>query len=432
MREQEYTISERLAFLATAEPVEPYGWFRWVFDRYSTRCMQGGVNHGGKPFKQGWTHIAKHQQLLNQPEHQTQWLPVLERHAWTAGMFGLTDAVLPNWERMSPVARGLFMAGFSSSSDGYQNIDQVIPHISEGRFTNLAFCQLACNLILCQKTEFLEAIFSVTDDWITPIEQLPAFDYNLNDFSDIMAERCRRPIDILLEAALFWESAEGIKQAALHGANLDMPVLSLERSSNEQNCPLSYVLAEGRKDLAELLLKLGASPEGTDYAGKNAPLFRALQYKAYDMAEKLLDKGISLAVPATYPHCNSRSYFWWQFGCNPDDMSWAEQTFSDIIPFIPLHEKQLFYDADGQGGSFHTLLTVALPSLEMIKRCEANGLDTRLTALEFCIAVKKNAAEAITYLLERYELDVKEQVFQLIYLHKPDFTEQNLKMVNKH
>lgn len=421
MREQQDSIAERLTFLTTAEPVEPFGWFRWIFDRYASRCMQGGANHQEKPFKQGWTHIAQHQQLLNQPEHQTQWLPVLERHAWTAGMFGLTDAVLPNWERMSPVARGLFMAGFSSSSDGYQNIDQIIPHISEGRFTNLAFCQLACNLILCQKTEFLEAIFSVTDDWITPIEQLPAFDYNLNDFADIMPERCRRPIDILLEAALFWESAEGIQQAALHGANLDMPVLSLERSSNEQNCPLSYVLAEGRKDLAELLLKLGASPEGTDYAGKNAPLFRALQYKAYDMAEKLLDRGISLAVPATYPHCNSRSYFWWQFGCNPDDMSWVEQTFSNIIPFVPLHEKQLFYDADGQGGSFHTLLTVALPSLEMIKRCEANGLDTRLTVLEFCIAVKKNAAEAIAYLLERYEPDVKEHVFQLIHLHKSEF-----------
>mgnify|MGYP000845348728 FL=1 len=421
MREQEYTISERLTFLATAEPVEPYGWFRWVFDRYSTRCMQGGVNHGAKPFKQGWTHIAKHQQLLNQPEHQTKWLPVLERHAWTAGMFAMTDAVQPNWERMSPVAKGLFMAGVSRSSDGYQNIDQVIPHIHEGRFTNLAFCQLACNLIYCQKTEFLEAIFSVTDDWTTPIEQLPAFDYDLNDFSDIMPERCRRPIDIVLEAALFWESAEGIKQAALHGANLDMPVLSLERSSNEQNCPLSYVLAEGRKDLAELLLELGASPEGTDYAGKNAPLFRALRYKTHDMAEKLLDRGISLAVPATYPHSNRREYFWWQFGCNPDDMSWVEQTFSNIIPFVPLHEKQLFYDADAQAGSFHTLLTVALPSLEIIKRCEANGLDTRLTALEFCIAVKKNTAEALSYLLERYAPDAKEQVFQLIKLHKPEF-----------
>ncbi|MBV5350353.1 hypothetical protein JZU71_04255 [bacterium] len=50
---------------------------------------------------------------------------------------------------------------------------------------------------------------------------------------------------------------------------------------------------------------------------------------------------------------------------------------------FPLHEKQPFYDADAQAGSFYTQLTVALPSLEMIKRCEANDLDTRLTALEF-------------------------------------------------
>ncbi len=146
MREQEYTIAERLAFLATAEPVEPFGWFRWIFDRYSTRYMKGGDEYRRQAVEQGWTQVAQHQQLLNQPEYLTQWLPVLERHAWTAGMFGMTDAVLSNWERMSPVARGLFMAGFSSSSDGYQNIDQVIPHISEGRFTNLAFCQLACNL----------------------------------------------------------------------------------------------------------------------------------------------------------------------------------------------------------------------------------------------------------------------------------------------
>lgn len=420
MREHEDVISERLAFLVTVEPVEPFGWFRWIFDRYSTRYMQGGDEYRRQAVEQGWTQVAQHQQLLNQPEHQTQWLSVLERHAWTAGLFGMTDAVLPNWERMHPVARGLFMAGFSGSG-GRQGTDQIIPHISEGRFTNLAFCQLACNLVLWQKTEFLEDIFAVTDDWTTPIEQLPAFDYDLNDFTDIMPERCRRPIDILLEAALFWESAEGIKQAAQHGANLDIPVLSLERSSNERHCPLSYVLAEDRKDLAELLLELGASPEGTDYAGKNAPLFRALRYKTHDMAEKLIDRGISLAVPASYPHCNRREYFWGQFGCSPDEMAWVESTFSNIIPFVPLHEKQLFYNADGQGGSFHTLLTVALPSLVMIKRCEANGLDTRLTALEFCIAVKKNAAEALAYLLERYEQDVKEHVFQLIKLHKPEF-----------
>lgn len=418
---EQNNITERLTFLVSAEPVEPFGWFRWIFDRYATRCMQGGANHREKPLNQGWTQLSNNQLLLNQPGYQQDWLTALERHAWTAGLFGMTGAVLPNWERMSPVARGLFMAGFSSSSDGYQNIDQIIPHISEGRFTNLAFCQLACNLVLCQKTEHLETLFSATDDWTTPIEQLPAFDYDLNDFTDIMPERCRRPIDILLEAALFWESPEGIKQAAKHGANLNMPVLSLERSSNERNCPLSYVLAEGRKDLAELLLELGASPEGTDYSGKNAPLFRALQFKTTDLAEKLLDMGISLAVPASYPHCNRREYFWLQFGCNPDEMAWAESAFNNIIPLIPLHEKQLFYDANGQGGTFHTLLTVALPSIEMIKLCEANGLDTRLTALEFCIAVKKNAAEALAYLLERYEPDVKEHVFQLINLHKPEF-----------
>ena len=72
MLEQQDSIDDRLTFLITAEPVEPFGWFRWIFDRYATRCMQGGANHREKPLRQGWTHLSQNQVPLNQPEHLTQ------------------------------------------------------------------------------------------------------------------------------------------------------------------------------------------------------------------------------------------------------------------------------------------------------------------------------------------------------------------------
>jgi hypothetical protein len=181
MTEQIDIIAERLTFLASAEPVEPFGWFRWIFDRYATRYRLVGDIHREKPLQQGWTLLAKNQLSLNQAEYREQWLSVLERHAWTAGLFGMIEAVMPNWERITPLAKGLFMAGFSDSENANRDIDQIIPHIHEAKYYSLSFCQLACNLVRYRKTEYLEAVFAATEDWNTTIEQLPAFDYELQN-----------------------------------------------------------------------------------------------------------------------------------------------------------------------------------------------------------------------------------------------------------
>ena len=64
-------------------------------------------------------------------------------------------------------------------------------------------------------------------------------------------------------------------QLALHtGADPNLPVWRLERSFNEKHCALSFAISQSYRHAAEMLLKAGASAEGTDFTSHNYPSTR--------------------------------------------------------------------------------------------------------------------------------------------------------------
>jgi hypothetical protein len=67
------------------------------------------------------------------------------------------------------------------------------------------------------------------------------------------------------------------------------------------------------------------------------------------------------------------------------------------------------------------MLDKVIGDLKRLKKFESQGLDTRLTAEEFCTAIDMNASEGLGYLLSKYGDDLQERVFAAIRERKPDF-----------
>ena len=421
-------VKRLLDILADSDPVKPFGWFRWVHDRYATGLLKGGTHYMDALLSQGWGTLCKEPDCLLQPDCRQLWVEVLKRHAWTVGRLGLVNQAVPFWKMVSRQVRGSFMAGYSDSEYGIRDIEAIRLRIPEAEFTAEAFCQLACNLTHCQRPDILELLFTEDTDWLSPIERMPSADPLSIHFDRILSRLSQRPIDVVLEAALFWQSLDAISIAVSHGADLNLPVWSLQRLSNACHCPLSYAIAAGYRDSAELLLKLGASVEGSEFAGRNAPFFRALLQNWFDLADRLLEQGLRFEfTPPVVENVvlqGAKPYSSLNFLCTTTELEWVSKSFCGLIPFVPVDHKQIYYDADAKGGAFHTLLGCMVTNLEMIKKCESLGLDTSLSIEEFCIAVQQHAIPSLEYLLEKNGAEIKDRVMSLIRQHKPDFGEK--------
>jgi len=425
----------QLKKLAASAPVEPLGWFRFLHDHFLGRNID--EYHGPifmPVFRQGWEIVS------NNPENfpdvdDSLWLDVLNRHAWTVGMMGLVKPLKIHWKNMTRLARGSFLAGFSErypSRKIWRIIIAKLPHLE---FTPEILCQLACNAIRYNRKDALAVLLNTITDITSPIHRGDGFIYPESRWPEIMDQLSHRLIDLVLEAALVRNNYDAIKLALEHGADPNIPLWWLERSFNEKHCALSFAISKDNRELAELLLQHGANPAGNSFSGRNSPYFQAHQHGSnwYAFADDLYAKASLEATPPKRPTSESAvksEGSEWEvflpvsgrfFGHFQKELDWARSEIGSIIPLVSVDEKESFYHGDAQGGYHKTVLDLVMGNLTKLKKFEAMGMDTRLSAEELCTAVEGNAYDCLVYLLESHGAAIRDRVFVEIVRRKPDF-----------
>lgn len=437
------TLNEWFKSMMAVTPAEPRGWFRWLHNHYMGRY---GDHHPnlvlGDAFPDEWNKPPRQE---NEPVEKLDLVLALDfinLHPWACGMKKHTKMAGGLWERMSPEARGAFLAGLSERhfDKDSELIDRTLIRLPSTVLTPESLCQLACNAIRFKRLDLLNALL---EKYPSPFDEIRRFSAtNSKDSweSEELEKVSHRVIDMILEAALIINDTEAATIALEHGANPSIPIWQLERSSNQKYSALGYVLdteymqnMQPHKEMTEILLNYGACASGIPFSGYNHELFLALGKGRHDLVERLVAHGAQLKKPVepqeTPPNIRTAgsecivmgpggTNFFGHFG---DELRWAYENIGSIIPLVPVSGKLSFFSSNAQGGSKSTLMERVVGNVERLKRYEELGLDTRLTAEELCSAVSCGAFDGLVYLLSKYGDTVRDRVMFRIRRHKPDF-----------
>jgi hypothetical protein len=405
-----------LAELTTSEPIEPRGWFRWMHDQYAGRYGAHADNVYDLAKQQGWPEAAKNTDAWD--FNPDVWVAVVNRHAWTVGKLGLTALAMKYWEYLERESRGAYMAGLAEFQ--HFPVDMLYwidAHISEADFAPEHLCGLACVAAMCNRADIVEKLLNTNTDLTAAVRRFHSSCSPRSEWDEGLKLLSNRVVDMILEAALIWENTAAVEIALKYGADPNISLWLIERSSNEKHCALSCALEVQNREIAELLLGNGALPSGTKYCGYNLPLFYALRNKWDDLAEQMIVKGATFSMPDDY-ECGASGMY---FGVMKAEQQWAETTIGALLPLVPVVSKQAFYQGNGQGGGFSTFLDVVIKCPDRLKRFEALGLDTRLSVEELCKAIYWNAHEGLAYLFLKHGNQTCEKALTAIRDHKPTF-----------
>jgi|GEM_PF-1725982 hypothetical protein len=426
--------------LMGSETIEPRGWFRWLHNHYLGRygnCHPDLVY--GDSFYDVWGKVSdKPEPLYKRAGTQEQWIEILNRNAWAAGMGGkLTFTVGNHWRMLNSDARGAFFAGASEFTPqiSMKKALELLPLMS---LTPESLCQLACNAIKHNKLDLLEALLAQYPAPMFEIKRFGAYDTPDAWESKELENLSSRVIDLILEAALIQNNTRAAQLALEHGADPNIPIWQLERSFNKKYSALGYSIdsefsqnMKSHKEMTSLLLDSGASAAGIAYSGYNKELSLALAMGQRDLVDRLILKGASLVKPlkkeepAAVRTAGSESIVIGPGGPNffghfDGELKWAKENIGSIIPLVPVIEKQVFFSSHAQGGSNSTMMDKVISNLDALKRYEALGLDTRLSAEELCTAVKVGAFDSLVYLLSKHGESARDRAMFRIRRYRPE------------
>ena len=433
------TLNEWFKSMMSVTPAEPRGWFRWLHNHYLGRY---GDHHPGlvigDTFTDEWKRTKSEQDEPQDKVDQDLALSFVCLHPWACGVDKHTKLVAALWEQMTPEARGAFMAGLSEFhfGDEPELIDRTLLRLETAELSPESLCQLACNVIRFKRLDFLTALLGKYPSPTDKIKRFSASDTWDSWESEELLKLSHRVIDMILEAALIANDIDAARLALQHGADPNISIWQLERSSNNKYSALGYVIdsenIQPHMGMAELLLEHGASAAGTAYGGYNHELFLALGKGWHELAERLISGGACLSKPVESAEnaeitktagCESivigpgGPNFYGHFG---DKLKWAYENIGSIIPLVPVSEKQAFFSANAQGGSKSTMMDKVVGNLDRLKRYEALGLDTRLSAEELCTAVGCGAFDSLAYLLSKHGDSARDRAMFRIRRYRPD------------
>lgn len=352
------------------------------------------------------------------------------RHSWEVGLNGRTDLLERHWHTMTPEQRGAAVAGISETKEGMK---WILPRLKSCKLNAVTTCQLACNAVDHKRTDILAVALDSSDCLTGEVRRyLGPRGRSWGEFAPVIEQLSNQCIDLILEAAVIREHSLAIQMALDQGANPDIPVWVLHRSFNEKHCALSFCIEHRKKKAVKLLLAAGANPRGITFCTPNLPLFQAISSKDHALAFRLLKKGASFADSEAGTQrrraiANARNKKLispasdYSFGHLEENLSWMREKIGSLIKLIPVGRKPCFYDGNGQGGYWSTFLDVAGSDVSVIKRYEALGLDTRLTAEEFLSIVESNAYDKLLHLLRNESQEIKARVLFRVRRRKPTF-----------
>jgi len=417
--------------LQEAQPTEPRGWFRWLYNHFLGRYPFSDDRFEATLAEQGWQEISEAFPDFA-PEEAAAFAPVVAKHAWTVGYLGLTELADACWERLKAEQRGAILAGLTEMYARAELVEWIRARLPFCAFSPESACQIACNAIWHKWPDILTVVLASGVDLASAIHRGDEGDYPETRWPDIVAKLSHRIIDMVLEAALVRNDSNAVRMALDNGANPNLAVWRLERSYNEKHCALSFAISEDRKHVADLLLQAGATAAGIDFTPPEYPLYLAISKGWDDLAERLLQSGASLRAPGAPAHGSSapktegsesevllpfRGKF---FGHFDKELNWARTAIGSVIPLAPITEKQAFYQGNGQGGQWTTILNAVIGNVGRLQRYEALGLDTRLTDEELCSAVDRDAFDGLLYLLGKHGTEARDRIIFRMRRRKPE------------
>jgi len=404
-------VAERLAEdwpavmerIISTKPEVPRGWFRWLHHtfllRYPARVDLGLVEE--------WQAVGERTDL---DPNQIDGLVLInvEAHAWEIGWLGLRTLAEQCWDRISPSAKGMMLAGFSNRSD---LSDWILTRLPEVGLTAEGVLEIACNAVRNSDLPLFQAAMEKDPKTLRQeVERLEPFEKGPSQksrWSEEVARLSNRVVDMALEACVLRGCAQGARLALRLGAKADLPIWVLERSYNEHHSALSYSIKEGNADVVEALLDAGARTAGDE---DSKPLYLAITSGNDDLAERLIDGGMDFGpgdkpdwLIASRPGDNiewERAMF---FNCSRESIEQAQRLGAGL-PLVHATEVAWFYRGNGQGGCHRTLLSHFLyhDDLERLQRYVSKGLPLKLTLPDLATMLSWGAYDCLCWMMREW------------------------------
>lgn len=346
---------------------------------------------------------------------------LLQTQGWEVGFHrpDMAPIVVKHWPEISPRMRGDYLSGSSesvrlkdhSSGDMLQFILEKLEGGGEVEFSAVSACQLGCNLLAFGQETAFARLLEYDVDWQQAIERIQPADAKRWKTPHLLSKRV---IDVFLEATLILKRPDSTQLVLERGANPNILVWQLERSSNARYTALSYAIHHEQERASAALLRFNADAKGSNQVAMRCPLSEAFLRGDRRLIEKLLDAGASLNDGATF----SKVPFPYGLSC---PVEWVQENLADLIDFIPLEAKPLFHSPDAQGGWYYSLLEIAAGDLQLLRFVADQGLNLQLTAYEAASLINLNRHEALSFILDRIAPEQKETVLARVHSERPEF-----------
>ncbi|WP_395743497.1 ankyrin repeat domain-containing protein [Prosthecobacter sp.] len=232
----------------------------------------------------------------------------------------------------------------------------------------------------------------------------------------------RRVIDLVLEVAVKSENLEGVKLALEHGANPNARMLRVEGSFRERHTGLSLAMRLCKPEFVELLLNHPGIEAGPAQA---VALWWALRKTHDKWVEVLCAKGVAFEhdeVPTWVQAMNAEekaescgpfSVFF-----QPQELELARRLAAEL-PCVPPDHVSWFYEGNGQGGMWHTVLESLLEADDVgrLERLAELGLSLKLTTADYAAVAHGGSARCLAWLMERWGMPEDKRALILAQLH---------------
>ena len=395
----------------------PFGLFRYLYNHYQVRypdyymfvepmLPRDAVDAVGKiENKDLETHLATNSWLIG------------------IGRPDLTESVQALWGTMTPRTRGDYLAGLTERTYfGFSQLESRLSSIREKlrdttaiELTAETACEIGCCLLAIKEEGAFADLLKADLNWEQEIDRASPQDAKRWKRLDRLS---RRVIDVFLEAALILNRPHAAKLILENGANPNILIWKLERSSNALYPALSYAIDNDLSGAIDTLLKYGADPRGSESASMRSPLAQAFQKPDFQLIKRLLEAGASLEDGPQYTEAPL-------FYCKGSPIAWAKEQLSELLGLLPIEAKPIFHSPHAQGGYYYTLLELVWDEPEKLAFAEGIGMDLRLTEYEMARIIQRGKYTTFCALVGRLGEAVMNQALERVQQKWPDFNEKS-------
>ena len=395
--------------------VLPYGLFRYLYNHYQVRYPDFHMFL----LRELPDELLKAFEAIKAADLETH----LTSESWLVAITrpDLAESVQSCWDSMTPRSRGDYLAGFTERTYfGCADIETRFSFIREQlrdtRSIDLspeAACEMGCCLLAMKMENALTDLLQADVDWEAEIDRSSARD--AKRWKSI-GKLSRRVIDIFLEAALILKRGEAVKLFLNHGADPNIYVWQLERSSNGLYSALSYAIHHNFNQVIEVMLDHGADPRGSESVPARSPLAQAFEKTDFTVIKRLLSKGACLEEGPRYTEAPL-------FYAKGSPVEWVQAHLSELLALLPIEAKPLFHSPHAMGGYYYTHLECLWGDPEKLAFAEQIGMDLRLTEYEMARLIQRKQHITFCTLVGRLGESKKNEALTRVLQEWPEFSQ---------